>query len=202
MGRHFQAVSSACLLATASCSERTEQAKRAAIDLHAPHPPPGVTRSGPSSANSLELRLVLEGGALVLKAAEGTSRRIAFGSPASAAVAAVSKIYGRPLDEETLEECGAGPLQVSRFTGMTIAAQDGKFVGWSLDDRNEPVLPTAARIGIGSTRRALEQAYSIERFESSLGHEFAAYGLAGLLAGDGESAKITHLWAGSTCVMR
>lgn len=129
--------------------------------------------------------------------------KIDFGSPAAEAIAAASRVYGGPQSVETLAECGAGPLQVSQFAGLTVAAQDDKFVGWSLDGRHKPPSPTtAAGIGIGSTRTALEQAYSIEAFESSLGQEFVADGLVGLIGAEGKPAKITHLWAGATCIMR
>lgn len=37
---------------------------------------------------------------------------------------------------------------------------------------------------------------------STLGTEFTAGGLAGLLDGTGARARITHLWAGASCAMR
>ena len=130
-------------------------------------------------------------------------RTVAFGGPEAAAVAAARQIYGEAEKVESLEECGAGPLQVSKFAGLTLAAQDGKFVGWWLDGRAKPPLPkTAAGIGIGSTRAKLDAAYSLDEFESSLGNEFTADGFAGLISGEGNSGKITHLWAGATCIMR
>ena len=147
--------------------------------------------------------LKLDGKGLIVSDAAGVRRTVAFGSPASDAVAAARRLYGEPQTVETLEECGAGPLQVSRFSKLTLAAQDGKFAGWSLDSRYEPPLPTTERgIGIGSTREALEAAYSVDTFESSLGNEFTAGGLAGLVEGEGKLAKVTHLWAGATCIMR
>ncbi len=130
-------------------------------------------------------------------------RTIAFGSPASGAIAAARQLYGEPETVEMLEECGAGPLQASRFGGLTLAAQDGKFAGWWVDGRAKPPSPkTAAGIGIGSTRAELDAAYPLEEFESSLGDEFTTNGLAGLISGEGKSGKITHLWAGATCIMR
>lgn len=102
-----------------------------------------------------------------------------------------------------LEECGAGPLQATRFAGVTLASQDGKFAGWWVDQREAAPRPATERgISIGSTREALEAAYSVESFESSLGQEFTADGLAGVIEGEGRLAKVSHLWAGATCIMR
>ena len=191
MRHSVRASIAACVLAAAGCTD-SEQGDRAASEQNA-----NAVQAERTEKVS-EPTLLLEGDGLVLE-----YRKIAFGSPAAAAVAAANEVYGHPLSVETLEECGAGPLEVSRFPGLTIAAQDGKFAGWSLDHRDKPPLPTTASgIGIGSTRRELERAQSVENFESSLGQEFTANGLAGLLDGKGESAKITHLWAGATCIMR
>jgi hypothetical protein len=201
MGHSVRALTAACVLAAAGCtgSEQGDQAARAQNANHGARWPSQAERAEKTS----EPRLLLDGGGLVLEDRPGAGRKIAFGSPASTAVAAASEMYGRPLSVETLTECGAGPLQVSRFSGLTIAAQDGKFAGWSLDERDKPPLATtAAGIGIGSSRRELERSQSVETFESSLGQEFTADGFAGLLNAKSESAKITNLWAGATCIMR
>ena len=199
MRHSVRALVAVCVLAAAGCtgSEQGDQSTNGqSASAAAPAPAQGAEKLS-------EPRLLLDGGGLVVENRSGSARKIAFGSPASAAVAAVAEIFGPPLSVETLEECGAGPLQVSRFAALTIAAQDGKFAGWSLDNRDKPPLPTTALgIGIGSSRRELEEAQPVETFESSLGQEFNANGLAGLLDGKGETAKITHLWAGATCVMR
>lgn len=167
-------------------------------------PPVGeVTENRASAGIARQPQLLIEANGLVLRDATGARRTIAFGSPASEALAAARQMYGAPLDSATLEECGAGPLQVSRFAGLTVAAQDGKFAGWSTDGRYRPPLPATERgIGIGSSRAALEKAYAIEVFDSSLGNEFIADGLAGLTDAPGKAGKITHLWAGATCIMR
>ena len=66
------------------------------------------------------------------------------------------------------------------------------------------VLPYAARLGRDddSTRAELESAYKAEVAESTLGTEFAAGELFGILDGTGPEAKITHLWGGTSCNMR
>ena len=163
---------------------------------------PEAPNSAPTTQATRESQLMVDGAGLIVSGQAG-SHTIAFGGPAAAAVAAARRIFGDPETVESLEECGAGPLEVSRFAGLTLAAQDGKFVGWWLDGRARPPLPkTAAGIGIGSTRAELDAVYSLDEFESSLGDEFTAGDLAGLISGEGKAGKITHLWAGATCIMR
>ena len=64
------------------------------------------------------------------------------------------------------------------------------------------ILTTASGIGLGSTRAALESAYAARVSRSTLGMEFVAGGIAGLLASDHPAAPITHLWAGQVCLAR
>jgi hypothetical protein len=57
-------------------------------------------------------------------------------------------------------------------------------------------------VGIGTTRAQVEDALAIQVSSTSLGTEFTAGGLAGLLDGPGAEARITNLWAGETCIAR
>ena len=184
------------MLAT-SCSGPTEPVDQRARQA------PEAAESQPSSATARQSQLLLDGRGLIFSDSAGARRTLAFGGGAPSAIDAARQVYGDPEKVETLEECGAGPLQVSKFAGLTLAAQDGKFVGWWLDGGDKAPLPTTERgIGIGSAREALDAAYSIDEFESSLGQEFTADGLAGLIEGEGKLGKVTHLWAGATCIMR
>lgn len=201
MRHHVQALIAACVLAAAGCAD-VEQADQPAREQSASSAARALEQADAEEKSS-ESRLLLDGDGLVLMDMSGSARKIAFGSPASAVVAAASEIYGWPLSVETLDECGAGPMQISRFGGLTIAAQDRKFVGWSLDDSDKaPFATTASGIGIGSSQRDLKRAEPVEVFESSLGQEFTANGLTGLLDGKDGAAKVTHLWAGANCIMR
>lgn len=192
---HRVACTVACLL-LASCGPRSEpanEAARSSVDDR---------QAVPASAPTPAPLILLAGSGLIVGDAQGR-RPIAFGRPASDALAAARRAYGAPSGAERLEECGAGPLETSRFGGLILAAQDGKFVGWWLDGRHEGPLPATERgIRVGSTRAQLAGAYPVEEFESSLGAEFTAGGLAGLIEGAGQSGTVTHLWAGATCIMR
>jgi hypothetical protein len=57
-------------------------------------------------------------------------------------------------------------------------------------------------IGPGSTRAELEAVYEVEVEPTSLGIEFSAGGIGGLLDGESPDARITAMWAGVTCLFR
>jgi hypothetical protein len=61
---------------------------------------------------------------------------------------------------------------------------------------------TTAGIGIGSTRRELDAAYQAEVAESTLGQEFTAGEIGGLLTSAAPDGRVEALWAGMTCHFR
>ena len=89
----------------------------------------------------------------------------------------------------------APPGQLERRT-------DERFAGWALRGTAKGDITTASGISPGSTRAELESSYTAKIFESTLGTEFAAGDLFGILDGQGANAKITNLWAGVSCNMR
>ena len=132
----------------------------------------------------------------------GSARPIPFGTAQDAVIAALA-FRGAPADTGALDECPAGRLDTAGWPdGLGLYFQEAKFVGWALGDDARDAPTTASGIGIGSTRAELESAYSAEVFESTLGTEFAAGELFGILDGTGPNAKITHLWGGTSCNMR
>src|SRR3546814_4604602 len=81
-------------------------------------------------------------------------------------------------------------------------AYEMRISDWSSDVCSSDLLGTMAGITRGSTRSDLESAYAAEVGETTLGTEFTAGGLSGLLDGTGPTAYITTLWAGTTCAFR
>ena len=76
------------------------------------------------------------------------------------------------------------------------------FAGWSLGPDGSGV-STVDGIAIGSTRDALESGGSVVAIApSSLGTEFSAGNVAGLLGSADAGAVVTHLWAGQACIAR
>lgn len=136
--------------------------------------------------------------------ADGAAPRlIAFDTPRADVIAALGALG----NESRNEECGAGPMEMGDLpSGLQLTFMEGKFVGWTAPDgarATGAALTTDKGIGIGSTRQALEAAYSSVNVEdSSLGVEFQANDLYGLLDSKAPTGKITSLWAGATCIFR
>ncbi len=149
----------------------------------------------------------------VVDSKTGSSREIAFGMPEEQLVEMLTNILGEsPNYVGVNEECGAGPLKMAAWNnGLTVVFQDAGqngdwlFRGWFVTTTSDTTekLTTMAGIGVGSTRAAMEDAYVVEVFESSLGHEFStSSGLYGIFEGDSQNSKIIHMWSGLSCNFR
>ena len=176
-----------------------------------PSPTPVAAPADPAPSAipaSAPLKLALSGEGLDFVTERGSVRHLVFGTPAAQAIDAVSQAYGGGAPQRGRnEECGAGPLDMATWQdGLTMMSQDGRVVGWSVSrgaaDGGNVGLATMAGIGIGSTRRELEAAYTADIRETTLGQEFAAGDIFGLLDGTGPSARITAMWAGASCNFR
>ncbi len=148
------------------------------------------------------LALAPDGVSIVLDS--GSTRHANFGMARDVVVPMVSAALGKPTGTGTNSECGQGPMEMVDFKGgLDLEFQDGKFVGWDVDGREKGGYTTMNGIGIGSTLKDLRAAFGEVTVEnSSLGDEFSAGDLGGLLTSLKPDATITHLWAGSTCQFR
>ena len=171
-----------------------------------PAPSPSATpevsaSAAPAPSPAATPALAIEGEGLRLFDPEsGSAHPLSFGTPLAQVQAALA-FRGMPRTGR-MDECGAGPLDYVKWEdSLTLYGQDGAFMGW-FAETGVGALSTASGIAVGSTRKELESAYSIEVFESTLGTEFMAGDLGGLFDGEGKDAKITHLWAGVTCNFR
>lgn len=169
---------------------------------------PAPTTVAVDAASNAAVKLALSGEGLDLVSERGSVRHLVFGMPGDTVIDAVSRTYGGIAPQRGRnEECGAGPLDMATWQdGLTVMTQHGRFVGWSVSlgtanaDNHGPA--TMAGIGLGSTRRELEAAYTAEIRKTTLGEEFAAGDLFGVLDGSGPSARITALWGGTSCNFR
>ena len=185
--------------------------RQAPVPATAAPAPPSAASTGPVPATapvSEVVKLALSGEGLDFISERGSTRHLVFGTPADTAIDAVTRTYGgiEPRRGRN-EECGAGPLDMATWPdGLTVMAQDGRFVGWSLTrgtgNAGSDGPATMAGIGLGSTRRELEAAYVADIRKTTLGQEFAAGDLFGVLDGSGPSARITALWGGTSCNFR
>jgi len=86
--------------------------------------------------------------------------------------------------------------------GLTVWFARDKFVGWSVASAAS-TLSTAGGLKVGSTRVEVENGASVaEIVRSSLGEEFRAGGVGGLLESADADARVTNLWAGAVCIAR
>lgn len=133
----------------------------------------------------------------------GSAHPIPFGTPQADVLASLEGVRGL-AGKGVNTDCGAGPVEYANWPdGLGVVFQRGKFVGWGLDGRATGALATADGVGPGTTRSELERAFatiSVQR--TSLGSEFTAGELHGLLDGPGPRARVTDMWAGVSCVAR
>ncbi len=166
-----------------------------------PAPAPGPAPQARQTQAVAAPAVAVDGeGLRLIDRSNGRTRPIPFGTDRATMLAALA-FLGTP-DTGTNAECGAGPLDWATFRdGLTLQFQATRFVGWSAR-RGGGAVTTMAGIGPGSTRAALESAYAITLPESTLGVEFAAGELGGVLDGPGRAARIAEMWAGTTCLFR
>ena len=143
--------------------------------------------------------IVLEGAGLGIPGAS-PPRTLGFDTPEAATIEALTQaLGGPPIERGANEECGGGGLEYAAWKDrITIWFEDGRFAGWD----NKGGLKTAGGIGLGSSRAEAALLTGFEVEESTLGTEFRAGGLSGILESDAPDAKVTHLWGGATCVFR
>jgi hypothetical protein len=152
---------------------------------------PAVRATSPKLAVDGEgLRLVAKG--------SGSTRQLAFGLSSEAVLGPLERLRG-PADKGLNAECGSN--YANWADGLSLNFRRDKLVGWTLDGRAEGAITTMAGLGTGSTKETLG-AYDYKLARTSLGQEFTAGDLHGLLASTAADAKITYLWAGEVCLAR
>lgn len=164
---------------------------------------PGADSAGDTAAivGDTGAALAVDGeGLRIFLLPSGTSRPLPFGTPDDETRRVVASVLeGPPPAVHLNEECR---LEIAVWdSGLTLSFSEDRFVGWfvgSTDGR----FTTVSGIGVGSTRSELEDSYAVDVFTSSLGTEFSAGGIAGLLHSPEPDARVTHLWAGQNCIAR
>lgn len=151
------------------------------------------------------VRFALAGdGVMLIDATSGSTRQIPFGTPDSTAIQAIAVAFGEPEERNANDECDTGPMEFVIFDGegLLLAVQGGNFVGWTVRPPEGASLRTMSGIGVGSTREELEDSYTATIAPSTLGIEFMAGGLQGVLENNERKAKVVAFWAGASCVAR
>lgn len=150
------------------------------------------------------LALDLEG-LRVVNSSTGSTRALSFGMKEDEVVSTLTNLRGKPRSRGVNKECGAGALGYASWTDrLTLWFNKSRFVGWFIDDRHKDAskLMTISGIGVGSSRRKLNSVYTVKISQTSLGTEFMAGKLGGLLSGTQPDARVTSLLGGTTCLFR
>lgn len=143
-------------------------------------------------------------GLRIVDRVSGATRLLGFGDPQPRVLSAMIRLRGAPRDRGLGEECGAGPLAFASWDdGLILWFQDNRLAGWALNRGPSPSrLTTMSGIGLNVPRNTAEESVVLEVDQTTLGTEFSAGGLGGLLDGPAPDARITALWAGVTCMFR
>lgn len=186
-----------------ACGQPAEQsapAKPAAPVEAAPPAEPAV----PAEPAAPKGGVALDQEGLRLVAESGSTRLVKFGTPTADAVAALSSVLGNPQDRSVNNECGAGPTEfVSWDNDLDALFLEGKFAGWSAGNQSGGKVSTMDGVGVGSSRQQLTASFAdLKVEESTLGIEFSAGEISGILDKDGPGGKVETLWGGTSCVFR
>jgi hypothetical protein len=151
-------------------------------------------------------KAVLDAQGVTFDSPAGKTQEFVFGAARGEVDALAERMFG-PADERTrFDECGAGPMEFSRYGALTLNFLDGKLVGWLA--REGPQVVTSDGIRPGTFMRDLKVARSARMIpDSTLEGEFdylAADGhpIGGFVVGEGRDAKIASLYAGVNCFFR
>lgn len=202
--RHRDVCLFVAMLSVSACNSEAPVDKSQAADKRPPAAPASTTASAPdvedTKKNSSSLAVEAEGLRLFDKFS-GSARPIGFGTPRKDVLDLLGS-RGKPTTG-TNSECGAGRLDYVNWPdGLGLFFQNDKFVGWNLSGNGDAEVTTASGVGPGRTRSDLEAAYAADITQTTLGTEFSAGGLFGLLEGDSKTAKITYMWGGVSCNFR
>jgi hypothetical protein len=154
--------------------------------------------SAPAAASAI----ILAADGLEVAGSAGAPRKLAFGAGRARVLAEVGGVLGQPSEQGTMEECPSGPLhQVGYASGMQLSFQDSAFVGWFARQNSQQ--RTARGIGPGSTLAQLRAAYPATKVEeTSLGWEFDAGELYGIVTDTTAAGPVEVIFAGTNCIFR
>lgn len=188
------------LLGLAACGPAPSAENDSNTGASPPSEAPANVAAPSTAANSTPAPLVLEGAGLRIAAAS-PPRTIAFDTPEAETIEALTAALDAPPTERgSNAECGGGGgLQFAAWKDrITLWFEAGRFIGWD----SEGDLRTAGGVGVGSSRADVAALPGFEVEESTLGTEFRANGMGGILSSSAADARVTDLWGGATCVFR
>ena len=116
----------------------------------------------------------------------------------------LSRVLGEPVGRNSIEECGAGPMEMTSYPGeLTVNFQQGSLVGWNIGmapDGEAKKIRIDADIVIGMSEEELSNSGGYIPIEgSTLGDEFA---LSNTMGGFFENGAVSMVYAGTQCFFR
>ena len=157
--------------------------------------------------------LVLDAQGVVFRRGAAEYQRFPFGVTRARVERAAAAVYGKGSGRRSANpECGAGPMAFTRYGPIQLNFQDGRLVGWLMEEGAVP----AADAGQGGGGAAIIPGISAAELRarsgarmvagSALPGEFAyttpAGRIGGILRGQGEAARVESLFAGTNCFLR
>lgn len=148
--------------------------------------------------------LALSRDGLTFVSISGSTRPVEFGSSESTVNQALESTVGPQQDSGIGQVCDDGSARTFdtfRYgDGLQVYFRNDSFVGWVSTSR---AFTTIDGIGVGSALSDLRAALGdVTLTEGSLGTEFSAGSLGGVLDGNSDSSKVTDLFNGEVCIIR
>lgn len=136
----------------------------------------------------------------------GPRTSVRFGAPRAEVDALVEKALKAEGERSSNAECGAGAMDFTDIGPLQIAYQDGKFVGWYLDDgegvaTSDGVVPGMALAQLKEWRmvRVITDSTLEGEFEYQTGDGGM---ITGFFEGSQDDGKVVALQAGFNCFFR
>lgn len=193
----------ATLLLAACGSEPADDAATPAQD--SVDAPAVAERAGDSAAAApvaAAPTIVLAQDGLRITGGTQTAAQVGFGTAREQVLGQVGGVIAGEGTQAEQAECPAGPLTTTKYpAGLELVFQEGKFVGWAAESGT--ALRTEAGIGPGSTLGQLRAAYPAATVdETSLGIEFMAGELYGVVSDSTAAGQVEIMFAGINCIFR
>ncbi|RYG88994.1 MAG: hypothetical protein EON59_02575 [Alphaproteobacteria bacterium] len=154
-----------------------------------------ATSSFTAVATSSQQRVELTSDGILYRGGDAAAaQKVSFGDSEKEATGQLVTITSESTEYFPANAAGCS---TTTFGETSAFFQNGAFAGYSTSDKD---MKTAAGIGVGSTRAALEAAYDPEFMQMEQGgFDFTIPGMRGVVEGEGANEVIVQMAAGEIC---
>jgi hypothetical protein len=132
-----------------------------------------------------------------------STKNLDFGTAEAATKTALEAALGKPKNTDIGRPCDDGSsrsFDSVRYDGLVVFFLEGKLSGWSAEGQE---FTTIDGIGPGSTLSDLKASFGdVTVSDGSLGTEFSAGTIGGVLDGSSDAAAVTTIFNGDLCIIR